>query len=41
MTDYEAAIKRIADAAPPLSQAQRDRLAVLLDDSEDVAEGVA
>ncbi len=31
---YEAAIKRIVDAAPPLSDAQRDRLAMLLDDTE-------
>jgi hypothetical protein len=30
--DYDTAIKRIVDAAPPLSQAQRDRLATLLDD---------
>jgi hypothetical protein len=30
--DYETAIKRIVDAAPPLTQAQRDRLAALLAD---------
>jgi hypothetical protein len=32
--DYETAIKRIVDAAPPLSDAQRDKLATLLDDAE-------
>jgi hypothetical protein len=30
--DYQAAIRAIVDAAPPLTQAQRDKLAVLLDD---------
>jgi hypothetical protein len=29
---YDDAIRRIVDAAPPLSQAQRDRLAALFDD---------
>lgn len=28
--DYEAAVKRIVDEAPPLSDAQRDKLATLL-----------
>jgi hypothetical protein len=32
--DYDTAIKRIVDAAPPLSDAQRDKLATLLDDAE-------
>jgi len=31
--DYDAAIKRIVDAAPPLSQAQRGKLMTLLNDS--------
>jgi hypothetical protein len=35
-SDYEEQIKRIVDQAPPLTQTQRDKLAVLLaDDSED------
>jgi hypothetical protein len=32
--DYDTAIKRIVDAAPPLSDAQRDKLATLLDDRD-------
>jgi hypothetical protein len=32
---YEAAIRRVVDAAPPISAAQRDKLATLLDDGWD------
>lgn len=32
--DYEAAMRRIVDAAPPLSDAQRDKLAALLADDD-------
>jgi hypothetical protein len=36
MMDYEAAIMAIVDAAPPLTDAQRDKLAALLADDDDV-----
>jgi hypothetical protein len=32
--DYDAAIRAIVDAAPPLTDAQRDKLATLLADAE-------
>lgn len=33
--DYDAVIRRIVDAAPPLSDAQRDKLANLLQERDD------
>lgn len=32
--DYDAAIKRIVDTAPPLTDVQRDKLATLLNDDQ-------
>jgi hypothetical protein len=41
LTDYDDIIRRIVDAAPPLSQAQRDQLATLLDGDEGAVSAAA
>jgi hypothetical protein len=39
--DYDPAIRAIVDAAPPLSDAQWDKLAALLDDEPAESEAAA
>lgn len=36
--DYDAAVQAVVDAAPPLTDAQLDKLATLLDDQSDQME---